>query len=41
MVAQNRSVAIPQLLHEARRALDVREEERDGAGRRLGHGREA
>jgi hypothetical protein len=40
VVAHDGSVAIPQLLHEPRRPLDVREDERDGACRRLGHGRE-
>jgi hypothetical protein len=40
VLAHDWAIAVPQLLHEARRPLDVREEERDGAGRRLGHGRE-
>jgi hypothetical protein len=40
MVAQDGSVAIPELFHEPRRPLDVREEEGHGARRRLGHGPE-
>ena len=40
MLAEDWAIAVPQLLHEPRRPLDVREEERHGARRRLGHGPE-
>jgi hypothetical protein len=37
MVAEDRAVVIAQLLHEPRRALDIREEEGDSASGRLDH----
>ena len=41
MIRENRRIALAQLLDEPCRTLDVGEEERDGAGRNLGHAAQA